>query len=134
MLPVASRSQQVLVNLVSAIRVMPIDTLVQTVHVVVKQPPSIHGASQDVSLDVSVLELFYVYMQTSTGIQLGESWASLLGLLRDGLMLAPPALFLVLAILNEFVQKCPPFQDKKDQRDLQDITAKVSLWPKYLKI
>lgn len=44
-LPIASPNQQVLVNLVSAIRVMPIDTLVQTVHSVVKQPPAIQGAS-----------------------------------------------------------------------------------------
>lgn len=77
-------------------------------------------------LEVSVLELFYVYMQTSTGTQLSECWPSLLALLRDGLSLLPPALFLVLAILNEFVQRCaPPFQEKKDQRDLQDITSKV---------
>jgi DNA-binding ferritin-like protein (Dps family) len=31
----------------------------------------------------------------------------------------------MLAILNEFVQKCPPLAEKKDMRDLQDITAKV---------
>lgn len=64
-------------------------------------------------------------MQTSSSAQLGESWNSLLALLRDGLLVSPPALFLVLAILNEFVQKCPSFSDKKNQRDLQDITAKV---------
>ncbi|KAK6622791.1 hypothetical protein RUM43_008634 [Polyplax serrata] len=124
-LPVASRDQQILVDLVSAIRVMPIDTLVQTVHQVVKQPPMIQGASPNVALDVSTLELFYVYMQTSTSAQLGESWNSLLALLRDGLLVAPPALFLVLAILNEYVQKCPAFSDKKNQRDLQDITSKL---------
>jgi hypothetical protein len=42
--PTASSDQQVLVHLVGAIRVMPIDTLVQTVHQVVKQPPPIQGA------------------------------------------------------------------------------------------
>ncbi|XP_067010621.2 protein dopey-1 homolog [Anabrus simplex] len=123
--PAANRDQQVLVYLVDSIRVMPIDTLVQTVHQVVKQPPPIQGARQDLSLEVSVLEFFYCYMQTSSGAQLAESWGSLLGLLRDGLTLTPPAQFLMLAILNEFVQKCPPFAEKKDQRDLQDITAKL---------
>ncbi|KAL0273816.1 UNVERIFIED_CONTAM: hypothetical protein PYX00_006399 [Menopon gallinae] len=125
LLPVASPSQKVLVNLVSSIRVMPIESLVQTVHLVVKQHPTVQGAPLDDSLEVSVLELFYIYMQSSTSSQLWESWSSLLGLLRDGLMLSPPALFLILAILNEWVQKCPPFQDKKDQRDLQDITSKL---------
>jgi hypothetical protein len=80
---------------------------------------------QDLSLEVSILELFYCYMQTCSGPQLSESWGSLLGLLRDGLTLTPSAQFLSLAILNEFVQKCSPLTEKKDMRDLQDITAKV---------
>jgi hypothetical protein len=44
--PTASPNQQVLVYLVGAIRVMPIDTLVQTVSQVVKQPPPIQGAKK----------------------------------------------------------------------------------------
>jgi hypothetical protein len=64
-------------------------------------------------------------MQTCSGSQLAESWNSLIGLLKDGLTLTPPAQFLMLAVLNEFVQKCPPLAEKKDVRDLQDITAKV---------
>ncbi|XP_023718221.1 protein dopey-1 homolog isoform X2 [Cryptotermes secundus] len=123
--PTASPDQQVLVYLVGAIRVMPIDTLVQTVNQVVKQPPPIQGANKSLSLEVSVLEFFYCYMQTCSGSQLAESWSSLVGLLRDGLTLTPPAQFLMLAILNEFVQKCPPLAEKKDMKDLQDITAKL---------
>ncbi|XP_031783167.1 protein dopey-1 homolog isoform X3 [Nasonia vitripennis] len=124
-LPEACPNQQVLVQLVSAIRVMPIDTLVQTVHQVIKTPPPINGVKQDFSLEVSVLELLYIYMQSNTSQTLVESWASLLGLLKDGLALTAPAQFLLLAILNEYVQKCPPMQEKKDIRDLQDISAKL---------
>ena len=104
---------------------MPIDTFVQTVHQVIKTPPPTSGVKQDFSLEVSVLELLYIYMQSNTSQTLVESWASLLGLLKDGLSLTAPALFLLLAILNEYVQKCPPMQEKKDIRDLQDISAKV---------
>ncbi|XP_043286527.1 protein dopey-1 homolog isoform X2 [Venturia canescens] len=124
-LPEACPNQQVMVDLVSAIRVMPIDTLVQTVNHVIKTPPPTHGVKQDFSLEVSVLELLYVYMQSNTSQSLVESWASLLGLLKDGLSLTAPAQFLLLAILNEYVQKCPPMLEKKDIRDLQDITAKL---------
>ncbi|XP_011499422.1 PREDICTED: protein dopey-1 homolog [Ceratosolen solmsi marchali] len=124
-LPEACPNQQVLVQLVSAIRVMPIDTLVQTVHQVIKTPPPISGVKQDFSLEVSVLELLYIYMQSNTSQTLVESWASLLGLLKDSLSSSAPAQFLLLAILNEYVQKCPPMQEKKDIRDLQDITAKL---------
>lgn len=124
-LPDACPNQQVMVHLVSAIRVMPIDTLVQTVHQIIKTPPPIHGVKQDFSLEVSVLELLYVYMQSNASQSLVESWTSLLGLLKDGLSLTAPAQFLLLAILNEYVQKCPPMQEKKDIRDLQDISAKL---------
>ena len=55
--PVASADQQVLVYLVGAIRVMPIDTVVQTVHQVVKQPPPIQGAKQ-VSSSQKLLYIF----------------------------------------------------------------------------
>ncbi|XP_050446319.1 protein dopey-1 homolog isoform X1 [Cataglyphis hispanica] len=123
-LPEACPNQQVMVHLVSAIRVMPIDTLVHTVHQVVKTPPPIHGIKQDFSLEVSVLELLYIYMQSNTSQSLIESWASLLSLLKDGLSLTAPAQFLLLAILNEYVQKCPPMQEKKDIKDLQDVSAK----------
>ncbi|XP_014214024.1 protein dopey-1 homolog isoform X2 [Copidosoma floridanum] len=124
-LPEACPNQQVLVQLVSAIRVMPIDTLVQTVHQVIKTPPPVNGVKQDFCLEVSVLELLYIYMQSNTSQTLVESWASLLGLLKDGISLTAPAQFLLLAILNEYVQKCPPMQEKKDVRDLLDITAKL---------
>ncbi|XP_058800674.1 protein dopey-1 isoform X2 [Phymastichus coffea] len=124
-LPEACLNQQILVQLVSAIRVMPIDTLVQIVHQVIKSPPPISGVKQDFSLEVSVLELLYIYMQSNTSQTLVESWASLLGLLKDGLSLTAPAQFLLLAILNEYVQKCPPMQEKKDIRDLQDVSAKL---------
>ena len=124
-IPEACANQQVIVHLVSAIRVMPFDTLVQTVQQVIKAPPPIHGVKQDFSLEVSVLELLYVYMQSNTSQSLIESWTSLLGLLKDGLSITAPAQFLLLAILNEYVQKCPPMQEKKDIRDLQDISAKV---------
>ena len=45
--------QKVLVELISAIRVMPIDTLVQTLHQLVKSPPSVHGTNH-----VSILVYF----------------------------------------------------------------------------
>lgn len=45
-LPVPTSDQQVLVQLIGAIKVMPIDTLVQTVHQVLKQPPIVEGSLQ----------------------------------------------------------------------------------------
>ena len=84
---------------------------------------------QSVCLEVSALELLLCYLRQggSPPLLLAESWSSVLLLLRDGLQpgLPPPAQFLLLAVLNEFVQRCPSPSEKRDLRDLQDITTKV---------
>lgn len=149
-LPEACINQQIIVDLLGAIRVMPIDTLIKTVNQVIKNPPLINGVKKNFSLQVSVLELLYVYIKQTniTAQSLVECWSALLGLLRDSLstltiattstsssnltQLPAPAQFLLLAILNEYVQRCSIssttpsiMQEKKDIRDLQDITTKL---------
>lgn len=59
MLPEPNASQMNLVYLISAIRVIPLDNLVQTVTAVIKNPPHIEGLNKEICLDVCVLELFY---------------------------------------------------------------------------
>lgn len=126
-LPQGCLDQLSLVKLVSSIRVMPMDSFVQTLHQVVKYPPNIHHPPVGLSIEVSALELFYFYMKSASAPQLGDCWSSLLALLRDGISLQPPAQFVILAILSEYVQRCPqmPFQDKKDLRELHDVTSRL---------
>lgn len=126
-LPFAGADQLSLVKMVASIRVMPMDSFVQTLHQVVKAPPNIYHPPAGLSIEVSALELFYFYMKSAAAAQLADCWSSLLALLRDGINLNPPAQFVILAILNEFVQRCPqmPFQDRKDLRDLHDITSRL---------
>ncbi|CAG9856404.1 unnamed protein product [Phyllotreta striolata] len=124
-LPEPNSSQNNLVYLILAIRVIPLDNLVQTVTAVIKNPPPTEGLSSDICLDVSVLELFYCYMRNATSTQLFEAWGSLLTLIREGCSLSPPAQFLLAAILHEIMIKCCPLEEKKDQKDLQDVTAKL---------
>jgi len=76
---------------------------------------------------VSVLELFVRYVQLAPGHYLAETWQSLLGLLKEGITLSPPSQFMLLSVLSQFVHRAPaPLADRKDQKDLQDITAKVN--------
>ncbi|XP_071455571.1 protein DOP1 homolog isoform X2 [Hetaerina americana] len=135
-LPIPSREQEVLVGLLSAIRAMPVDTLVQTVNSVLRQPPAVvvgggstTSGAQGLVLEVSLLEFLYCYLRRSTTArQLVDSWSSLAVLLREGSASStssPPAHFLLLALLNEFVQRASPLPEKKDQKELQDITAKL---------
>ncbi|GFR99136.1 protein dopey 1 [Elysia marginata] len=120
--------QLLLVELVSAIKVLPTDTLIQTVKQVVKQPPQTELTKKGLPLEVNLLQFFLAYIHhTTTSAQLLDSWPSLLSLLRDCLQmnLSPPALFLLLQILHEFVQKTPSMEEKKHQKDLQDICQKA---------
>ena len=59
-------------------------------------------------------------------IQLSEAWSSIIALFKEGCSLSPPAQFLIAALLHEIMVKCCPLEDRKDQKDLQDVTTKVT--------
>lgn len=126
-LPKASPEQLSLVRLISGIKLMPVDSFVQTLQQVIKQPPAMHHPPPGLSVDTSALEVLYFYMKSSAEAQMNDSWPSILALLKDTLTLSPPSQFVALAILSEFVHRCPqmPFQDKKDLRELHDLTSKL---------
>ncbi|XP_077487312.1 LOW QUALITY PROTEIN: protein DOP1A [Amblyomma americanum] len=127
-IPQWSPDQLLLVELVSAIKVLPMDSVVQVVRQVIRQPPPTnHDRKKRVPLEVSMLQFFLAYVQHTPSTQLQESWSSLLGLWKDGLQLTamPLVQFHLLGLLHEFVQRAPLLEDKKDQKELQDITQKV---------
>ncbi len=102
---------------------MPVATVIQTVRLVLKTPPNVSGTK--VNVEVSVLQFFYAYLAKCSATQVFESWSGLASLLRDCLALAPPAVFLALAILNQFVQRAPSLAERKDQKELQEIAGKL---------
>ncbi|XP_055289722.1 protein dopey-1 isoform X7 [Moschus berezovskii] len=126
-IPAASEEQLLLVELVRSISVMRAETVIQTVKDVLKQPPAIAKDKKHLSLEVCMLQFFYAYIQRIPVPNLVDSWASLLILLKDSIQLSLPApgQFLILGVLNEFIMKNPSLENKKDQRDLQDVTHKI---------
>ncbi|MBN3318093.1 DOP1 protein, partial [Atractosteus spatula] len=135
-IPTASEEQLLLVELVRSISAMRTETVMQTVKEVLKQPPAIAKDKKHLSLEVCMLQFFYAYVQSSYHIislyrvpvsNLVDSWPSLLSLLKDSVQLGlpSPGQFLILGILNEFILKNPNFENKKDQRELQDVTHKI---------
>ncbi|XP_064411620.1 protein dopey-1 isoform X2 [Latimeria chalumnae] len=126
-IPVASEEQLLLVELVRSINVMRTETVIQTVKEVLKQPPAIAKEKRHLSLEVCMLQFFYAYVQWVPVSNLLDSWSSLFALLKDSVQLGlpPPGQFLVLGVLNEFILKNPNLENKKDQRDLQDVTYKI---------
>lgn len=129
LIPACSPDQALLVNLVSAIRVLPMESVLQTVRHVIKQPPhAVHSRKKRIPIEVSILQFLLAYIKVFPGSQLLECWKSLHTLLRDGLQIAsysPLAQFHLLGILHEFIQAAPLFEDRKDQKDLQEVAQKL---------
>ncbi|KAF1490973.1 Protein dopey-1, partial [Pygoscelis antarcticus] len=126
-IPTAGEEQLLLVELVRSISVMRTETVIQTVKEVLKQPPAIAKDKKHLSLEVCMLQFFYAYTQRIPVTSLVDSWAALLLLLKDSVQVGLPApgQFLILGVLNEFIMKNPSLENKKDQRDLQDVTHKI---------
>ena len=102
---------------------MPVSIVIQTVRQVLKSPPAVAGTR--INVEVAVLQFFYAYLAKCSVTQVLDLWSGLAGLLRECLALAPPAIFLSLAILNQFAQRAPSLSDKKDHRELQEIAGKL---------
>ncbi|XP_075710710.1 protein DOP1B [Rhinoderma darwinii] len=125
--PVPSESQLTLVDLVCALKTMKTDTILQLVKEVVKKPPQIKGDEKASLVDIPMLQFSFAFIQRLSPSDMQENFQSLLILLKESvpLNLAPPGFFLLLSILNDFVTRTPNLENKKDQKDLQEVTQKI---------
>uniref|UniRef100_A0A671WGC6 DOP1 leucine zipper like protein B n=1 Tax=Sparus aurata TaxID=8175 RepID=A0A671WGC6_SPAAU len=123
-LPVASDARLTIVDLVKSLSTLHTDAILHLVKEVVKKPHQIKGEQKSSLVDVPMLQFSYAYTQRYA---LQENIATLLGLLRESvqLNLAPPGHFLLLGILNDFVNRLPNLDNKKDTRDLQEVTQRI---------
>ena len=97
--------------------------MIQTVRNVLKSPPVVSGTQ--INVEVAVLQFFYAYLAKCSVNQVMDLWSELAGLLRECLVLAPPAVFLALAILNQFTTRAPSLSERKDQKELQELAGKL---------
>ncbi|XP_029314553.1 protein dopey-2 [Cottoperca gobio] len=126
-LPVASESRLAIVALVKSLHTLHTDTILQLVKEVVKKPHQIKGEQKSTLVDIPMLQFSYTYIQSVSAQTLQENVAPLLSLLRESvqLNLAPPGHFLLLGILNDFVNRLPNLDNKKDTKDLQEVTQRI---------
>ncbi|KAJ7320563.1 hypothetical protein JRQ81_020074, partial [Phrynocephalus forsythii] len=124
---IAGTSRLVLLDLVCALNTLRTDTILQLVKEVVKKPSLIKGEEKSVLVDIPVLQFCYAFIQRLPALALQENFQSLLGVLKESvqLNLAPPGYFLLLSTLNDFVTRTPNQENKKDQKDLQEVTQKI---------
>lgn len=123
----ASTSQLILVDLICALSTLKTDSILQLVKEVVKKPSQIKGEEKSSLVDIPVLQFCYAFILRLPASALQENFQSLLGVLKESvqLNLAPPGYFLLLSTLNDFVTRTPSQENKKDQKDLQEVTQKI---------
>lgn len=127
-IPTCSPDQSLLVEIVASISDLPMESVLQTTRQVISKTQDARNDGR-VPFEVGLLQFFLAYIRLFPGSQLIECWKPLLHLIRDGLQLGRPAMpqaqFTLLALLHEFVQMAPLIEDRKDQKDLQDVAQKL---------
>ncbi|XP_078416360.1 protein DOP1B [Cetorhinus maximus] len=125
-LPVASEAQLTLVGLVQALDTLNTDSILQLIKEVVKKPPQTKEEKPTL-VDIPMLQFSFALLQRLSIASLQDVLPSLLILLKESvqLNLAPPGHFLLLGILNDFMSRNPNLENKKDQRDLQEVAQKI---------
>uniref|UniRef100_A0A672SYC2 DOP1 leucine zipper like protein B n=1 Tax=Sinocyclocheilus grahami TaxID=75366 RepID=A0A672SYC2_SINGR len=123
----ASDSQMTLVDLVKALNTLRTDTILQLIREVVKKPHQIKGDQKTALVDIPMLQFSYVYIQSLTAQALQENINPLLCLLRESIQLnlAPPGQFLLLNILNDCVNRLPNIDNKRDTKELQEVSQRI---------
>ncbi|CAK6953959.1 protein dopey-2 [Scomber scombrus] len=126
-LPVAGESRLTIVDLVKSLNTLHTETILHLVKEVVKKPHQIKGDQKSALVDIPMLQFSYAYIQSISAPALQENIAPLFSILRESvqLNLAPPGHFLLLGILNEIVNRLPNLDNKKDTRDLQEVTQRI---------
>ncbi|XP_075895809.1 protein DOP1B isoform X2 [Nelusetta ayraudi] len=126
-LPVASESRLVIVDLVKSLETLSTNTILLLVKEVVKRPNQIKGEQKSSLVDIPMLQFSYAYIQSISAQALQDNITSLLAVLRESvqLNLAPPGHFLLLGMINDFINRLPNLDNKKDMRDLQEVTQRV---------
>uniref|UniRef100_A0A3Q3FI83 DOP1-like C-terminal domain-containing protein n=1 Tax=Labrus bergylta TaxID=56723 RepID=A0A3Q3FI83_9LABR len=119
-LPVASESRLTIVDLVKSLHTLHTDTILQLVKEVVKKPHQIKG-EQSTLVDIPMLQFSYTYIQryplTSNRL--------LCPCLKCVCLLTASFFFFFFRILNDFVNRLPNLDNKKDSRDMQEVTQRI---------
>lgn len=121
-----SLQQENLVDLILNIRVMQFNSLIDILSNNMKTTsiPSIIERSE---YDNCGLELLLCYTRKVSPDVLKDSWNSFSVLIKDTSNINPFTNMILYNLMNEYIGKCPdiPFQDKKDVREIQDLTQRL---------
>lgn len=126
-LPVASEPRLTIVDLVKSLNTLNTESILHLAKEVVKKPHQIKGDQKSALVDIPMLQFSFAFIQSIPPLVLQDNVVPLLTLLRESvqLNLTPPGHFLLLGILNDTVNRLPNLDNKRDARDLQEVTQRI---------
>jgi len=124
-IPSITEDQSVLLEIIQAIKALTLDTIVDTSKQVLRQLIAMKERNQPVPLEVCMLQFLYELLSKGSD-DLDSIKTTLMALLKDAhsLNMTPPALFVLMAILNIYVQKIPVSEERRSRREIQDLVTK----------
>lgn len=126
-LPVASEPRLTIVDLVKSLNTLNTESILHLAKEVVKKPHQIKGDQKSALVDIPMLQFSFAFIQSISPQVLQDNVVPLLTLLRESvqLNLTPPGHFLLLGILNDTINRLPNLDNKRDARDLQEVTQRI---------
>ncbi|XP_064166997.1 protein dopey-2-like [Anguilla rostrata] len=126
-LPVANEFHVTVVELIKSLSMLSTNTILQLVKEVLRTKPYQTKGDQNFLQALPMLHFTYTFIQGVPAESLQDSICPLLSLLKESVQLSLPPLgyFLLLGILNDFVNRSPNLDNKKDSRDVQEVTQRV---------
>ncbi|KAJ8350171.1 hypothetical protein SKAU_G00253010 [Synaphobranchus kaupii] len=126
-LPVADEFHRTVVELIKSLSMLSTNTVLQLVKEVLRTKPHQTKGDQNFTQTLPMLHFTYTFIQGVPAESLQGSISPLLSLLKESVQLSLPPLgyFLLLGILNDFVTRFPNLENKKNSRDVQEVTQRV---------
>ncbi|KAJ8252976.1 hypothetical protein GJAV_G00207790 [Gymnothorax javanicus] len=126
-LPAADEFHETVVGLIKSLSMLSTNTILQLVREVLRMKPHQAKGDQIFSQALPLLHFTYTFIQGVPAESLQDCISPLLSLLKESVQLSlnPLGYFLLLGILNDFVIRFPNLDNKKDSRDVQEVTQRV---------
>jgi len=125
-LPDVTENQQVLLEIVQAIKALSVQNIIDTSKQVMKQLVNGKERSHPLPLDICLLQFLHELLTRNTADSIIQIKSSLLALLKECLQLniTPPSMFVLFSIFNIFVHRVPVPEERRARRELQELAQK----------
>ncbi|ESN99154.1 hypothetical protein HELRODRAFT_107183 [Helobdella robusta] len=132
--PPLTRCHTTIIEIICQLKHVSFNSLLTSIKQIIKQPSSttstnnnVQAQSKYVSLEASLLQLLLAYMRRMPDASVVESTTAIITFIKDVFQanVDHTAVFVLVSILHCLLQKGPTFEERRDHKDIHDITYKL---------